>query len=924
MLRTYTLILLAFLAIVPQTLQAQMLNSPELMMETNRVSDVILIGYNNLDPSLIQSRILVKKGEEYAPALLQKKVRESVESLFNWGMLADVRVEADYLKNSTDVKLIFYVTELPALDTLVIEGNDELLLEDLDFLVRLNTGQLYSPSDIERDRQALLRKYREEGFLLAEIEVLEELNEKSGRYRVEYRIHEGEKVMVKEIIIEGNEAVTDDEYVSGMGSEIDRWYSSGEFRQEQFEADADSVVNVARHHGFLDAEILEKEADYIPDPSFRFYLGRLNKPGTKLPQILEVINRDASQADSPLGKVIGPARASRNPYFLRHRSRFSEKAQATPVPSYRNEKELVDDLNRLIALRDLREKYIAAFAADRQWDNPKADSLYQKRASLPDSLQKFLVRLMLEDQYPVARYAETNTSSAVRLRYTVREGQKYYAGNFAFSGNEVLSTPLLNSRVTLDSGDVFDYREYEMMRMGLMNLYREDGYLFVNLNETKSYFQDSVLSISFDITEGLPAQVHKVRIRGNTKTKDKVIRREVKLFPGDTYRQSLMERSFRDIMQLNYFDNVLPDIQVVGEQDVDLVFDVSEREAGTGTFSAGVAYSQSDGMVGTLGLQIPNCCMGDGQKAELNIEYGPDKRNYTVGFSEPWFLDQPTRIGGSVNYTWYRGAFDDNDITRYGWSAYAGRRLKWPDDYFYAQLSYYWQMNEQGDNVDNSMILYSGLESSVGVTITRDDKNLPIFPTDGSRYSLSVRRAGVGGDFDYWKTNISIKWWFPLIGDLALGLENEMGFLTGDAIQYSSLFRMGGMLGYQGKLRGYSPGTIGYRRLGRSYQSLVAQLQYPVAENVFYLLAFFDAGNVYGEPFNPSTFVAKDQASPLTEWDPTDLRKDYGMGFRVMVPMLGIIGFDFGWPLDPGENYDGTERETIGDMQLNFVISQGF
>jgi outer membrane protein insertion porin family len=113
--------------------------------------------------------------------------------------------------------------------------------------------------------------------------------------------------------------------------------------------------------------------------------------------------------------------------------------------------------------------------------------------------------------------------------------------------------------------------------------------------------------------------------------------------------------------------------------------------------------------------------------------------------------------------------------------------------------------------------------------------------------------------------------------------------------------------------------------LGRSYQYTGAELQLGLVPQTFYLLPFFfDAGNVFGERYNPRTKVPEPSRNPLNEWDPTSLKKDIGFGFRVIVPMLGIIGFDFAWPLDVGETYSGTQRTEVGDMQFNFVIGQGF
>jgi outer membrane protein insertion porin family len=226
-------------------------------------------------------------------------------------------------------------------------------------------------------------------------------------------------------------------------------------------------------------------------------------------------------------------------------------------------------------------------------------------------------------------------------------------------------------------------------------------------------------------------------------------------------------------------------------------------------------------------------------------------------------------------------------------------------------------------------VRYTGNEASLDFVIIRDDKNLPIFPTEGSRYVLSVSRAfpiTPVGDFDFWQTDLSIKWWFPVYTDkLALGIINEFGMITGDVIQYRTLYQMGGALGYKGLMRGYSPGSIGAYRLGRSYQYFGAELTWPIAPNRFYLLPlFFDAGNVFGGTYGYREAVnKKDVGNPLRDWDISSLKKDVGFGFRVIVPMLGIIGFDFAWPLDPGE-IGGYDAPGVGTMEFNFIIGQGF
>jgi outer membrane protein insertion porin family len=311
----------------------------------------------------------------------------------------------------------------------------------------------------------------------------------------------------------------------------------------------------------------------------------------------------------------------------------------------------------------------------------------------------------------------------------------------------------------------------------------------------------------------------------------------------------------------------------------------------------------------------------------------------SIGFTEPWFLDTPTSVGGSLFYSFQQALRSiDHDYTRYGLRLNLGRRLTWPDDYFTLSGSYNLTENDNGFTTNrNSLIVPSGLESSVHLTLSRDDKNLPFFPSEGSLYRLTYSRVGgqLGGDFDYHEVETKVNWWFPTIEKLVLGVATDFGILLGDNIQSYDLFQMGGVLGYQGKMRGYDPGSIGSARIGRSYFSFVTELTYPVVENTFYLLGFYDVGNVFGNLakydannagyYNPISNKAV--PNPLDEVDFSDLRHDFGFGFRLVIPLVAPfgMGFDFGWPLDDRETYDGARAPVVGHAPVvNFVIEQGF
>ncbi len=910
--------------------QAQLLDMSEMSDSytvENKINKVKVEGTVHMDPRAVLSRVGIRDGQSYSPNALTEKVQSSVSSLYESGLFDDVTAWIDYVGEGTDVELIFKVKELPALDTTVFEGCDDVSEEDLRLKLRMIPGQVYSKSQLERDRQALLDHYRSEGYLLAEVGYRESETDEN-KNQVTFIIREGGKVKVREFDIQGNDNVPREDIMDHMLTKMDQWWGGGEFKEDVFAADRDSVLNAIRHFGFLDAELTEYSAEYLPDSSCLFYMGRMVPMGEKLEKLYENMNEALADGSTAISQMAGKPTKQVTHFFRNHRA-VGEKYWVTrPLPKVKSEEDAWKMLNDIIRYEDARREWLS-LVKDQKWNNAKIDSLLQiKKRNLYQ--EKLLVRYMLEDVFPVLnKYDQIKTSSAMLVHIHMNEGRRYYMGGLHFSGNEVLNDQMLKYVYRLDSGEVFDQYLYEASRKALIDAYREDGYLFANYEEERSFTNDSIVNLSYKMVEGLPAQIHKVHIHGNTKTNEKVIRREVRLYPGDTYRQSALERSFRDIMQLNYFDMVMPDIKVVGEQEVDLDFAVQEKEAGTGQFSVGVSYSETDGLVGTAAVSIPNCCMGDGQAASFNVEYGKDKKSAVLSFQEPWLFDKPITLGASISYSWWNmDQYEEPNITRYGGNVYVGKRLKWPDDYFYAQIGYGWLMNKQGTNIPGSYVVNTGVESAFNLRIIRDDKNLPQFPTEGSRYVLDVQFADgvLFSDFEFVKTDLTIKWWFPLFRDrLTLALTNEYGVIFGDHLQHRTLYRMGGGYGYEGSMRGYSNGSIGNRRLGRSYQYIGAELQLGLVPQTFYLLPFFfDAGNVFGDRYDPNSKVAKPSRNPLSEWDPASLKKDIGFGFRVVVPMLGIIGFDFAWPLDVGETYSGMQKTDVGNMEFNFMLSQGF
>ena len=270
---------------------AQLLDVPEEYTTPTTVRHVRAEGLINMDERSVLSRVSVRDGQVLPPSAFTEKVQKSVSDLFETGYFDDVTAWVDYQPgNENKVDLVFRVVELPALDTIFIEGCDEISEEDVRLKINLLQGRVYSKSGLERDRQNILNYYRGEGYLLAEVG-FRETPVSDHENDVTFIIREGPKVQVDSIVITGNDHVPATDITDHMVTKRTHWWGDGEFKEAVFEADRDSVLNAIRHFGYLDAELKEYRAEYLPDSSCNFYLGRAVPKGRKLTLLYGQLNQ---------------------------------------------------------------------------------------------------------------------------------------------------------------------------------------------------------------------------------------------------------------------------------------------------------------------------------------------------------------------------------------------------------------------------------------------------------------------------------------------------------------------------------------------------------------------------------------------------------------------------------------------------------
>ncbi len=480
----------------------------------------------------------------------------------------------------------------------------------------------------------------------------------------------------------------------------------------------------------------------------------------------------------------------------------------------------------------------------------------------------------------------------------IEEGEQYFVGDVTWEGNELFGAEELAGQLRVGEGDVFQFSSPELAYLA-KSAYYERGYLDTEIIPRETIRGDSI-DVSFQVFEGEPWKIRRIDFTGNVKTREKVLRREVALLPGDVFKSSQLEESQRRLYMLGYFKDVQFQQHATPSVDddkfIDLAFSVEEQR--TGAASMGAGYSDRDKLVGTIGLQVPNF-RGMGQNLDFSWEFGPRREQFLIGFTEPWLFDTPTSFSFRV-YTLNQQYFDSFDFHRNSVSVRVGRRLKRPA-YSSVSLGYELRDERYSDfqtGYDQSSPSFTPrTTSSLELVFRRDTRDLPDFPTNGSviSYTPEVASSFIAGDVDFHRHELNVNVYRPSFWKFVLAVESKFSIIDGfsdwddDNISFWDRFTPGGVDWWDGQVRGYPDASLGPRDAqgrntgGRSMMTVNVEYRFPITERQVIGLLFADAGNAW---------------TRVDDFNPTDLKRSVGVGFRVMTPMLGMIGFDFGYGFD--------------------------
>ena len=578
------------------------------------------------------------------------------------------------------------------------------------------------------------------------------------------------------------------------------------------------------------------------------------------------------------------------------------------------------------------------------------------------------------DAQIIADTTSLNKDGNMIIKIKVEEGLKYHYRNIFWKGNTKYTDKELSSVLGLKKGDIYNRADLDsrlnmnQSSTDISSLYMDDGYLFFQVTPVEIAVEKDSIDMEIRIYEGKQATIHKIIIKGNDKTKDYVIRREIRTLPGQKFSRSDLIRTTREIATLGYFNqekiNPTP-IPHPEDGTVDIEYNLEEKSSDQLELQAGYGGAVT-GLVGTLGVNFTNFSAsgipkksawnpipsGDGQKLSLRLQSsGVYYQSATASFTEPWLGGKkPTSLSVAFFLTKFNSTFNSlpsSQLTK-GVSISIGKRLKFPDDYF-TLINGIDIENYSLNNQNPTLIPVSTGTCNVfalNETLSRSSINQPLYPQSGSKISLNVKATlpySLFNNINYSDPNLSVadrykfvefhrwrftsEWYTPLEKSKKLILKTaaKFGFLG----SYSSKtgtspferFQVGGdgITGYRQygleiiALRGYDVftqkgGTNFENNSAAFFNKFTMELRYPISLNpssTIYGLAFLEGANAW---------------SSFKNYDPFRLNRAAGVGLRVFLPMFGLLGVDYGIGFDKVSSLSNARLSDLG----KFTIILGF
>lgn len=497
----------------------------------------------------------------------------------------------------------------------------------------------------------------------------------------------------------------------------------------------------------------------------------------------------------------------------------------------------------------------------------------------------------------------------------VNEGPKFEVNNIFYNGELLFTESEMKEKTKLKPGDTYSEETLRQDIQALTEMYQDKGYAFANVLRTLQIVPgENKVDIQYSFEKGEIAYFGKISVKGNTKTRDKVIRRELRIHEGMMYSGSLLRKSKENVTRLGFFEPqsvIFNTVSPKGSNNI-LNVEISVKERQTGQISVGAGYSTAT--KGFFQASISqNNFRGLGQNLNLNVSLAENQKTYNLGFTEPYFMDTKWTAGADV-YRTQSGLITSFRSEKYG----ADVRVGYPIfEYTRLFMTLRHEVTDIQD-VRNPTIdeeIENGTAATLQMSLRHDRRNNIFEPSNGHYSSASLEYAGLYGDQKWMKAALEGRFYEPVAGDLVFRsrMRAEQLMKTTDRpLPRTEKFQMGGSR----NMRGYDFEDIGPKErledevtgeerlfnIGGTFSFLTTlELEHPlIKEAGLKWVVFYDAGNVFEDAGFDEGF---------------SLRQDYGFGFRWFSP-IGVLRFEFGYPIDPEEGQAG--------QQFHFDIGQLF
>ncbi len=824
--------------------------------------DYVLIGISGLSVG----QLISVPGDE---------ITRAIKRYWKNQLFSNVRIEADSIVGD-QIYLHIYLTERPKVSQINYSGVKKSEREDLEAKLGLLKGNQITPNMIDRAKLLASKYFDEKGFKNAEINVMQRTDpDKKDMVIVNIDIDKHEKVKIRHITIEGNECIPTNKIKGGIFSK------------------------------------------------------------------------------SLLGKTYEKDRAFAN---------FFKNKKYIPANFEEGKKTLIEKYNEY----GYKDAYV-----------------------------------VVDSVYPAANPSEVN------IYLKVEEGQKYYLRNVEWVGNTVFPTSQLEYLLRMKKGDVYNQKHLNQRisedEDAISNLYYNNGYVFNHIDPVEVNIENDSVDLEIRVIEGKQATINHVRIFGNDRVYENVVRRELKNKPGDLFNRDALTRSYREIASMGHFEPtpeaLKADVQPDQENGtVDINWGLTSKSNDQVEFSLG--WGQT-GVIGKLGLKFSNFSIknlftkggihrgilpqGDGQTLSLSGQTnGTYYQAYNISFLDPWFggkrpnslsvsasFSKSTDVSsryynssyynsyynylygyGSSGSSYYENYYDpDKYIMMYSLGIGWGKRLRWPDDWFTLSASlqferymlknwsYFMITNGNCNNInltlslnrnstDNQFFPRKGSDFTFSVTLTppfslwdgKDYKNLAT-NSSSSTYQKELQEKYKWVEYHKWKFKIRTYTSLASITKCPVLMTRVEFGILGSYNKYKKspfeTYYMGGD-GMSGYTYGYATETIGLRGYdngsltpygyeGYAYTRIGAELRFPLmleSSTSIYCLAFVEGGNAWTEAKNLNPF---------------DLKRSAGVGVRIYLPMVGLMGIDWGYGFDKVFG-----SKSYGGSRFHFVLGQEF